>query len=76
MAILTDADQIEINPLVITQDDQVIALDAKMNFDDNALFRQKEITLMRDESEEDPLETRAANRLRHKGSGKRLPSGR
>jgi succinyl-CoA synthetase beta subunit len=60
MAILKDADQVEINPLVITQDNQVIALDAKMNFDDNALFRQKEINLMRDESEEDPLETRAA----------------
>jgi len=61
IAIETDADQIEINPLVVTEDNQVIALDAKMNFDDNALFRQKEIGLMRDESEEDPLETRASN---------------
>jgi succinyl-CoA synthetase beta subunit len=61
IAIETDADQIEINPLVVTEDNQVIALDAKMNFDDNALFRQKEIALMRDESEEDPLETRASN---------------
>jgi succinyl-CoA synthetase beta subunit len=61
IAIETEADQIEINPLVVTEDNQVIALDAKMNFDDNALFRQKEIALMRDESEEDPLETRASN---------------
>lgn len=57
----TDASQIEINPLVLTDKDQIIALDAKMNFDDNSLFRQKWIEEMRDEAEEDPLETRAAN---------------
>lgn len=57
----TDANQIEINPLVITEDEQVVALDAKMNFDANALYRQKEIYAMRDEAEEDPLEVRAAN---------------
>jgi succinyl-CoA synthetase beta subunit len=61
LCIATDASQVEINPLVVTEDDKVIALDAKMNFDDNALFRQKEISLMRDETEENPLETRAAN---------------
>lgn len=57
----SDATQVEINPLVITDDDQLIALDAKMNFDDNALFRQQSILAMRDETEEDPLELRAAN---------------
>jgi succinyl-CoA synthetase beta subunit len=56
-----DADQIEINPLVVTKDGDLIALDAKINFDDNGLFRHPEIRSMRDEDEEDPLETRAAN---------------
>jgi succinyl-CoA synthetase beta subunit len=56
----TDASQIEINPLVITKQKKLIALDAKINFDDNALFRQKEIGEMRDEDEEDPLERQAA----------------
>ena len=55
-----DATMVEINPLVVTGDGQVIALDAKMNFDDNALFRLKEIEEMRDVSEEDPSETEAA----------------
>ena len=55
-----DASIVEINPLVVTDDGQVIALDAKMNFDDNALFRLKEIEEMRDVSEEDPSETEAA----------------
>src|SRR6266700_1724614 len=55
-----DASIVEINPLVVTGDGQVIALDAKMNFDDNALFRLKEIEDMRDVSEEDPSETEAA----------------
>lgn len=54
-----DADQIEINPLVLTEDDSVMALDAKINFDDNALFKHKEITALRDTSEEDPLESRS-----------------
>ena len=55
-----DASIIEINPLVVTGAGEVIALDAKMNFDDNALFRHKEIAALRDESEEDPTELEAA----------------
>jgi succinyl-CoA synthetase beta subunit len=55
----TDASQIEINPLVITKQKKLIALDAKINFDDNALFRQPDILEMRDEDEEDPLELQA-----------------
>jgi len=57
--IATDASQVEINPLVITKQNKLIALDAKFNFDDNALFRQPEVAEMRDESEEDPLELQA-----------------
>lgn len=56
----TDASQIEINPLVMTKDGNLLALDAKINFDDNGLFRHPEIQLLRDEDEEDPLETRAS----------------
>ena len=56
----TDASQIEINPLVTTTDGTIRALDAKINFDDNALFKHQEIMSLRDESEEDPLETEAA----------------
>ncbi|OAN50134.1 succinate--CoA ligase subunit beta [Paramagnetospirillum marisnigri] len=55
-----DGSIIEINPLVVTGDDQLIALDAKVNFDDNALFRHKDIEELRDESEEDPAELEAA----------------
>ncbi|PCI38341.1 MAG: ADP-forming succinate--CoA ligase subunit beta [Rhodospirillaceae bacterium] len=55
-----DASLLEINPLVVTRSGQVIALDAKMNFDDNALFRQKNISELRDEDEEDPAELEAA----------------
>jgi len=55
-----DASVIEINPLVVTKAGDVIALDAKMNFDDNALFRHKEVEEMRDEAEEDPAELEAA----------------
>ncbi len=55
-----DASIVEINPLVITGDGQVIALDAKMNFDDNALFRHKDVADMRDEDEEDATELEAA----------------
>ncbi len=55
----TDASIIEINPLALTGSNDVVALDAKMNFDDNALYRQKAIAEMRDESEEDPLELEA-----------------
>ena len=54
----TDASLVEINPLVVTKDD-VLALDAKMNFDDNALYRQKDIEMLRDEDEEDPRELEA-----------------
>ncbi len=56
----TDASLLEINPLVITNDDKVVALDAKMNFDDNALFRHPEIMEYRDLDEEDPLEVEAS----------------
>ncbi len=55
----TDASLIEINPLVETDDSKIIALDAKFNFDDNGLYRQKEINDMRDENEEDPTEVEA-----------------
>jgi succinyl-CoA synthetase beta subunit len=55
----TDASQVEINPLVETTDGNLLALDAKINFDENALFRHPEIALLRDEGEEDPLEVRA-----------------
>ena len=55
-----DASLVEINPLVVTGDGDVIALDAKMNFDDNALFRHKDIEELRDEDEEDPAELDAA----------------
>ena len=56
----TDASLLEINPLVITNDDKVLAIDAKINLDDNALFRHKELTEMRDLNEEDPLEIEAS----------------
>jgi succinyl-CoA synthetase beta subunit len=55
-----DASIVEINPLVVTGAGEVIALDAKMNFDDNALFRHKDVAEMRDEDEEDPMELEAA----------------
>jgi len=55
-----DCSLLEINPLVITAEGSVIALDAKINFDDNALFRHKEITGYRDTDEEDPLEVEAS----------------
>jgi succinyl-CoA synthetase beta subunit len=50
----------EINPLVLTKDNHIVALDAKINFDDNALFRNKDILALRDFSEEDPLEVEAS----------------
>ncbi len=56
----TDASLAEINPLVVTKQGQVLALDAKMNFDDSALFRHPDILEMRDISEEDPLEVEAS----------------
>ncbi len=55
-----DASLLEINPLIMTQNQQLLALDAKFNFDDNALFRHPEIVALRDQDEEDPLETEAA----------------
>jgi len=56
----TDASLVEINPLVITTDNHVLALDAKMNFDDNALYRHQDIELLRDEDEEDTRELEAS----------------
>ncbi len=56
----TDASLVEINPMVVTGAGAVIALDAKMNFDDNALYRQPDIEAMRDPDEEDPAELEAA----------------
>ncbi|PJC57534.1 MAG: ADP-forming succinate--CoA ligase subunit beta, partial [Ignavibacteria bacterium CG_4_9_14_0_2_um_filter_37_13] len=56
----TDASLLEINPLVITNDNRIVALDAKMNIDDNALFRHPEILAYRDLGEEDPLEIEAS----------------
>lgn len=58
--ITMDANQIEINPLVLTEEGDFIALDAKINFDDNALYRHPDIVELRDENEEDPLEVRAS----------------
>jgi len=55
----TDASLAEINPLVRLKDGSIVALDAKMNFDDNALFRQKDVVEMRDIAEEDPREAKA-----------------
>jgi succinyl-CoA synthetase beta subunit len=55
-----DASVVEINPLVVTGAGDVLALDAKMNFDDNALFRHKDVEELRDEAEEDPTELEAA----------------
>ena len=55
----TDASLVEINPLVVTGAGEVVALDAKMNFDDNALYRHGDIAELRDESEEDPRELEA-----------------
>ena len=55
----TDGSLLEINPLVVTGAGAVVALDAKMNFDDNALFRHKDIAELRDEDEEDPAEIEA-----------------
>jgi succinyl-CoA synthetase beta subunit len=56
----TDAAMVEVNPLVTTPKDDVLALDAKVSFDDNALFRHPEITALRDHNEEDPKEIEAS----------------
>jgi len=56
----TDAALLEINPLLVTKEGNVVALDCKMSFDDNALFRHKDVVEMRDLAEEDPLEVEAS----------------
>jgi succinyl-CoA synthetase beta subunit len=56
----TDASLLEINPLIVTEEGQLLALDAKMQFDDNALFRHPELKDLRDIAEEDPLEVEAS----------------
>ncbi len=58
--IKTDANLIEVNPLILTNDNKVVCLDAKINFDDNALFRHPEILQYRDLNEEDPMEIEAS----------------
>ncbi|PYM24532.1 MAG: ADP-forming succinate--CoA ligase subunit beta [Candidatus Rokuibacteriota bacterium] len=55
-----DCSLVEVNPLVVTKDGRVLALDAKLNFDDNALFRHKEVAELRDVNEEDPLDVEAS----------------
>jgi succinyl-CoA synthetase beta subunit len=57
-----DATMVELNPLAVVEDGALLALDAKMTFDDNALFRRPQISELRDKSQEDPRETRAADR--------------
>jgi malate-CoA ligase subunit beta len=57
-----DVSMLEINPLILTKAGNLIALDAKMSFDDNALFRQQKISELRDKSQEDPREMAAADR--------------
>lgn len=56
-----DCSMVEINPLIITEDSQMMALDGKVTFDDNALFRHKDVVALRDLSEEDPSEVQAAD---------------
>ena len=56
----TDANLIEINPLILTKNNQVLCLDAKMNFDDNALYRHPDVVELRDLNEEDPMEIEAS----------------
>jgi succinyl-CoA synthetase beta subunit len=55
-----DAALVEVNPLIVTQDGNLLALDAKINIDANAMYRQKAIAAMRDEAQEDPMELRAS----------------
>lgn len=56
----SDCSLVEVNPLAVTKDGQVVALDAKFNFDDNSLYRQKDVAAMRDVTEEDPREVAAS----------------
>jgi len=60
MFISTDANMVEVNPLILTKEDKIICLDAKINFDSNALFRHPEIIELRDLNEEDPTEIEAS----------------
>ncbi len=60
MFVSTDASMVEINPLILTKESNIICLDAKVNFDDNALFKHPEIAELRDLSEEDPIEIEAS----------------
>jgi len=60
MFLSTDASLVEINPLILTKDKKVICLDAKINFDDNSLYRQPEILKLRDLNEENPTEVEAS----------------
>jgi succinyl-CoA synthetase beta subunit len=55
-----DASLVEVNPLIVTGEGDLLALDAKINIEDNALFRHKDLAAMRDDSQEDPMERRAA----------------
>ena len=57
----TDCSLVEINPLVLTEDGDIVALDAKMNFESNGLYRHQDIQALRDFDEEDPTETEASN---------------
>jgi succinyl-CoA synthetase beta subunit len=61
MFVGTDANMVEINPLILTKEEKIVCLDAKINFDSNALFRHPEITELRDLNEEDPTEIEASN---------------
>ena len=60
MFISTDASMVEINPLILTKEERIICLDAKVNFDDNALFKHPDIVELRDLNEEDPIEIEAS----------------
>ncbi len=60
MFLSTDASLVEINPLILTKDQKIVCLDAKINFDDNSLFRHPDISKLRDLNEEDPIEAEAS----------------
>ena len=60
MFVKTDANMVEVNPLILTKEEKIICLDAKVNFDSNALFRQPEILELRDLNEEEPAEIEAS----------------
>ena len=60
MFLKTDANMVEINPLILTKEKKIVCLDAKVNFDSNALFRHPEIQELRDLNEEDPAEIEAS----------------